>query len=52
MEDTPFYLRDHSEGVLLGRPRVIVSETLDLDRFASSWVQFLLPFRMGRSADG
>jgi hypothetical protein len=27
---------------------VIVSETLDLDRFASSWVQFLLPFRMAR----
>lgn len=49
LEDTPFYLRDLSEGVLLGERRTIVSETLDLDRFASSWVQFLLPFRMGRS---
>jgi carotenoid 1,2-hydratase len=49
LEDTPFYLRDLSEATLLGERRAIVSETLDLDRFRSSWVQFLLPFRMGRS---
>lgn len=48
LEDTPFYLRDVSEGTLLGERRTLVSETLDLDRFASSWVQFLLPFRMAR----
>jgi carotenoid 1,2-hydratase len=48
LEDTPFYLRDVSEGVLLGKPRTLVSETLDLDRFAAPWVQFLLPFRMKR----
>jgi carotenoid 1,2-hydratase len=49
LEDTPFYLRDVSEGVLLGARRIIVSETLDLDRFAAPWVQFLLPFRMARA---
>jgi carotenoid 1,2-hydratase len=48
LEDTPFYLRDVSEGALLGASRVIVSETLDLDRFVAPWVQFLLPFRMAR----
>jgi carotenoid 1,2-hydratase len=52
LEDTPFYLRDLSEGTLLGERRVIVSETLDLDRFAAPWVQFLLPFRMARSLEG
>jgi carotenoid 1,2-hydratase len=52
LEDTPFYLRDLSEGTLLGERRVIVSETLDLDRFASPWVQFLLPFRMARRLEG
>ncbi len=51
-EDTPFYLRDLSEGSLLGARRTIVSETLDLDRFASSWVQFLLPFRMAKRDQG
>jgi carotenoid 1,2-hydratase len=51
LEDTPFYarsllrtppaLRDHGHNTL-------IHETLDLDRFASRWVQLLLPFRMPR----
>ncbi len=28
----------------------IVAQRVDLDRFASSWVRFLIPFRMRRGA--
>jgi carotenoid 1,2-hydratase len=43
-EDTPFYTRtllDSADGP-------VVCECLDMDRFQSSWVQRLLPFRMPR----
>jgi carotenoid 1,2-hydratase len=33
---------------LLGVPVTAVHESLDLNRFASRWVQTLLPFRMPR----
>ena len=44
LEDTPFYTRsllDYGE-------RHDMHEFLDLDRFSSGWVRFLLPFRMPR----
>lgn len=43
LEDTPFY----SRSVLRGDGET-VHESIDLDRFASPWVQCLLPFRMPR----
>ena len=48
LEDTPFYSRS-----LLGFDRDgvtahAVHESVDLDRFASRWVQMLLPFKMPR----
>lgn len=46
LEDTPFYARSllvHDEG------RTMMQESLDLDRFASTWVKVLLPFRMPRA---
>ncbi len=47
LEDTPFYSRSVLSSDGSGRWDT-VHESLDLDRFASSWVQFLLPFRMPR----
>lgn len=47
-EDTPFYARSSVEARLDGAPIQMVHEALDLDRFASRWVQTLLPFRMPR----
>ena len=50
MEDTPFYSRSQIE-VSLGHERLRgMHEQLDLDRFDAPWVQFLLPFRMRRTA--
>ncbi len=46
LEDTPFYARS-----VLGvadEPRLVMHESLCLDRFKSGWVRFLLPFRMPR----
>jgi carotenoid 1,2-hydratase len=48
LEDTPFYARALVETRLQGRNAVAMHETLSLDRFARSWVQFLLQFRMRR----
>ncbi|MEQ8405967.1 MAG: hypothetical protein RKE49_12785 [Oceanicaulis sp.] len=48
LEDTPFYSRSLVEADVLGAPRTFMHESLDLDRFASSWVKGLLPFRMPR----
>ncbi|MEY2918945.1 MAG: hypothetical protein RL261_250, partial [Pseudomonadota bacterium] len=47
VEDTPFYARSMVMG---GGPESaqVVHESLSLDRFASRWVQTLLPFRMWR----
>ena len=47
-EDTPFYARSMIKGELDGAAVPMMQESLDLDRFASRWVQFLLPFRMPR----
>ena len=44
LEDTPFYTRS----ILDYGERHDVHEFLDLDRFSSGWVRFLLPFRMPR----
>jgi carotenoid 1,2-hydratase len=47
-EDTPFYNRSRIASRVLGRNVEMFHEALDLDRFASRWVQTLLPFRMPR----
>lgn len=44
LEDTPFYARS----LLHCGQAAFMHESLDLDRFASHWVQQLLPFRMPR----
>jgi len=49
LEDTPFYARSLVASRLLGESVVSVHESLSLDRFASRWVQTLLPFRMPRA---
>jgi carotenoid 1,2-hydratase len=49
-EDTPFYVRSLLDTVMDGAPCFAMHESLDLDRFSSRWVQFLLPFRMPRLA--
>ena len=48
LEDTPFYARSLVGTRLLGETANAVHESLSLDRFASGWVQMLLPFRMPR----
>ncbi|WP_242018875.1 carotenoid 1,2-hydratase [Phaeovibrio sulfidiphilus] len=48
LEDTPFYTRSEVHAPLFGQEARIVHESMDLDRLASRWVPFLLPFRMPR----
>lgn len=48
VEDTPFYARSWVDTTLLGAPCTAVHESLDLDRFRSPIVQFMLPYRMRR----
>jgi carotenoid 1,2-hydratase len=48
LEDTPFYSRALVETRVTELPTLAMHETLSLDRLARGWVQFLLPFRMGR----
>jgi carotenoid 1,2-hydratase len=48
LEDTPFYARSMVNSRLRGRPVLGMHESLSLERFASPWVQVLLPFRMPR----
>lgn len=48
LEDTPFYARSVVTSRLFGRDATAVHESLDLERFSSTWVQALLPFRMPR----
>jgi carotenoid 1,2-hydratase len=50
LEDAPFYARSVLSTSLLGAPVHAMHESVDLDRFASSWVRFLIPFRMRRGA--
>ena len=49
-EDAPFYARSRLHSRLFGEEVVAVQESLDLDRFASPIVQFMLPYRMPRIA--
>lgn len=46
LEDGPFYARSVVETTVGGRTAHGIHETVCLERFASRWVQFLLPFRM------
>jgi carotenoid 1,2-hydratase len=48
LEDTPFYARSVVKARLTGQSVTGIHEALSLDRFASRWVQTLLPFRMPR----
>lgn len=48
LEDTPFYARSLVAASLLGEPVAAFHERLSVDRFASTWVRCLLPFRMPR----
>ena len=48
LEDAPFYSRSQLDTHLLGAAAPAVHESLDLNRFRSTWVQCLLPFRMPR----
>ncbi|MEY3476912.1 MAG: Acyclic carotenoid 1,2-hydratase, partial [Pseudomonadota bacterium] len=50
LEDTPFYARSVIRATMLGHDVVAMHETLDARRFASPWVQSLLPWRMPRQA--
>ena len=47
-EDAPFYARSTAASRLYGERVTVVQESLDLDRFASPIVQFMLPYRMPR----
>lgn len=49
-EDTPFYARSELASKLYGEEVVAVQESLDMRRFASPVVQFMLPFRMPRQS--
>jgi carotenoid 1,2-hydratase len=48
LEDTPFYARSVISTRLFGESLTGIHESLSLDRFASPWVQCLLPFRAPR----
>ncbi len=48
-EDTPFYSRAELSTQLYGEDVVSVQESLDMRRFASPLVQFMLPYRMPRA---
>ena len=48
-EDVPFYSRAELDSKLYGEKVVAVQESLDMRRFASPIVQFMLPYRMPRS---
>ncbi len=47
-EDTPFYARSELASRFLGEEVVAVQESLDMQRFSSRLVQFMLPYRMPR----
>ena len=48
LEDGPFYTRSQLEIPCHGGMATTMHESLSLDRFASRWVQAMLPFRMPR----
>ena len=47
-EDTPFYARSELASRFAGEEVVAVQESLDMRRFSSQLVQFMLPYRMPR----
>jgi carotenoid 1,2-hydratase len=49
LEDSPFYARSLVGVQLDGRSGVAVHESISLQRFASGWVRFLLPFKIRRA---
>jgi len=49
LEDAPFYSRSVLDTQLAGERVKAVHESLSLERFRSSWVRALLPFRMRRA---
>ena len=49
-EDTPFYARSELSSRLYGEDVIAVQESLNMRRFASPVVQFMLPFRMPRQS--
>lgn len=49
-EDTPFYARAELASRFMGEDVVAVQESLDMRRFSSQLVQFMLPYRMPRLA--
>lgn len=49
-EDTPFYSRSELTSQLYGEQVVAIQESLDMRRFSNPLVQFMLPYRMPRSA--
>jgi carotenoid 1,2-hydratase len=52
LEDTPFYARSLVQTRLLGREVTAMHQSLCLDRFASPWIQTILPFRIPRAGRG
>lgn len=52
LEDTPFYTRSLLTARIFGEDAPTIHESVDLDRFASRWVQTLLPYRMPRRPSG
>ncbi len=48
LEDAPFYARSMIRTSILGYPVTAMHESLNLDRFSSTWVKALLPFKMPR----
>jgi len=48
LEDTPFYQRAVVQNSLMGEEIKSFHETLNANRFATKWVQALLPWRMPR----
>lgn len=48
LEDTPFYSRSRFTESANGQEKVTMHESLYLERFDTSWVRCLLPFRMPR----
>ncbi len=48
-EDAPFYARSTLASRLYGEQVVVVQESLDMRRFESPIVQFMLPYRMPRA---
>ena len=50
LEDTPFYARSLLADTSTAPNRLIMHESLSLDRFRTPWVRAMLPFRMPRFA--